>query len=197
MIASETTEATIAENKKEASTLSKASGSSRSYNIFFVDDDPMILKMLSRHLSKNQQYNISTFSSGEDCIESLSSNAPDIVVLDFHLSEEINSNKMNGLAILKKIKSLQPEVQVIMLSSQMEVQIAVDCLKKGAVNYVVKDDIMQFNVQKGIESIVKSNALKDEIHQLSNTIKRDKLLIRGYSFILIALVMTLYYFWMK
>lgn len=197
MIASKTKEITSTKNSKETPTPGKITGSStRTYNIFFVDDDPMVLKMLSRHFVKNQQYNISTFSSGEACIESLS-DAPDIVVLDYHLSDDMDSDKMNGLAILKKIKSLQPDTQVIMLSSQMEVQVAVDCLKKGAINYVVKDDIMQFNVQKGVESIVKSNALKDEIHQLSNTIKRDKLLIRGYSIILIALVMALYYFWLN
>ena len=167
------------------------------YQLFLVDDDPMVLKMLSRHFKDFEQFQISTFNTGEACLAALDQN-PDIIVLDHNLAEySANNNMMNGLDVLQKIKEKLPETQVIMLSAQVEVQVAVDCLKQGAVNYVVKDATMQFNVQSAIESIVKSIELKQEINLLSQTIKRDKLLIRGYGFVILALVACLYYFWIN
>lgn len=173
----------------------KNSKGQNQYKLFFVDDDPMILKMLSRYFDKENKYDIQCFESGEACIESINE-APDIIVLDYNLSGEHQSLSMNGLDCLNAIKEKNPNVQVIMLSAQVEVKVAVDCLKKGAVNYVVKDGVMQFNVQKAIESITKSRELQHEINALSTTIKRDKLLMRGYGLIILGLLMTLFFFWM-
>ncbi len=170
---------------------------SKRYKIFFVDDDLMIRKMLSRHFSSFTNFDTTVFSSGEECIEALVEK-PDIVVLDHNLASEDGGDRiLNGLDVLEKIKNQYPDIQVIMLSAQVDVQVAVDCLKKGALNYVVKDAVMQFNVEKAIEDIIRSYELKEEIHSLSNTIKRDKLLIRGYGIIILCLIFVLYYFWIN
>lgn len=167
----------------------------RTYRVFIVDDDPMVLKLLKRYFSDFSQYEITNFSNGEDCLKALVQN-PDMIILDYNLSENSDSkNQMDGLDVLKEIKNHDPNIQVMMLSAQVQVQVAVDCLKKGAVNYIVKDGVMQFNIKEALDAIVKSQQLKEEIQLLSNTIKRDKLLIRGYGALTIILVMVLFYFW--
>ncbi len=172
---------------------SKNVNNNASYVVFFVDDEQMILKMLERHFSKDERLQLHTFSSGEACLKSLSIN-PDVIVLDFNLSDGLDG-KIDGLETLEKIKEQCPSAEIVMLSSQMEIKVAVDSLKKGAVDYVVKDQAMQFSIEKSIESILKSKELKNEINQLSQVIKRDKLLIKGYTVITAVLIGLLSYFW--
>ncbi|MFK7808583.1 MAG: response regulator [Saprospiraceae bacterium] len=165
------------------------------YRLFLVDDDPMVLKMLQFHFANFKQYEITTFSTGEACLDAMS-RKPDVIVLDYNLSEYTHDDKlMDGLDILKRIKDKSPDTNVIMLSSQVEVHIAVDCLRNGAVNYIIKDGVMQLNVEKAINALVKSQELKEEINQLSTTIKRDKLLIRGYTIFTVFLAVVLFYLW--
>lgn len=164
-----------------------------SYRVFFVDDENMILKMLSRHFSNDDRLQLHTFNSGETCLNSIDLN-PDVIILDYNLSDG-NDGKMDGLEVLQKIKEQSPTAQVVMLSAQADIKVAVDSLKKGAVDYVIKDQAMQFSVAKAIESILKSKELKNEIGQLSQVIKRDKLLIKGYTVITLLLIGLLSYFW--
>ena len=164
-----------------------------SYHVFFVDDENMILKMLSRHFSNDTNLQLHAFNSGEACLNALSMK-PDVIILDYNLSDGMDG-KMDGLDVLEKIKEQCPSTEVVMLSSQMEIQIAVNALKKGAVDYVIKDQAMQFSVEKAIASILKRKELKSEIGQLSQVIKRDKLLIKGYSVIILLMFILLSYLW--
>ena len=158
---------------------------SKDYRIFMVDDDLMMRKILHRTFAKNENFDIHLFATGEECIAQLAA-VPDIVVLDYHLSI-YDETVMNGLDVLKKIKQYKPETKVIMLSSQSEVSVAVKCLKKGAIDYVVKDDTMRLSIQKSVDNVIHSLELKKEIRQLSETVKRDKLLIKGYSVLILFL----------
>jgi len=106
-------------------------------HIFIVDDDEMMLQMLSDHLSNNPLYTISTFKTGEDSIQNLSRN-PDIIILDYNLNLEIR-DAANGLEILKEVKKINPGITVIMLSSQEQYGKALETIITGAMEYVVKD----------------------------------------------------------
>ncbi len=165
------------------------------YRVFFVDDESMILKMLERHFANDSRLELFSYSSGEACLKSLA-NQPDVIILDYNLSDG-NAGKIDGLETLEKIKEQYPRAEVVMLSSQMDIKVAVNSLKKGAVDYVVKDQAMQFSIEKAIDSILKSKELKSEINQLSQVIKRDKLLIKGYSVITLFLIGLLSYFWLS
>ena len=179
--------------ENDSATINSKSNNSNLYNVFFVDDENMILKMLARHFSTDDRLRLQTFSSGESCLKSLPLQ-PDVIVLDYNLSDG-NDGKMDGIETLEKIKEQCPSAEVIMLSSQMEIKVAVDALKKGAVDYVIKDQVMQFSVEKALDSILRSKELKMEINELSQVIKRDKLLIKGYTVITLLLIGILSYFW--
>ncbi|MBC7888859.1 MAG: response regulator [Ferruginibacter sp.] len=107
-------------------------------SIFLVDDDALYLKLLEKDLSEKPDYLISTFATGERCLESLSEK-PDIIVLDYFLNG-IEKDVLNGLETLSMIKSEYPGIPVIMLSSQDKIEVAVNCMKLQAFEYIVKSE---------------------------------------------------------
>lgn len=108
------------------------------HTIFLVDDEPIQNEMLKDYLSERFLYNIKTFDNGEDALKSMSQ-SPEIVVLDYHLSAH-NHNAKNGVEILKEIKENHPQTQVVILSGQDKIEVAVDSMKYGAYDYVVKGE---------------------------------------------------------
>ncbi len=107
-------------------------------NIFIVDDDKLTSMMLSDHLQENPLNNVTVFHTGEECIRNLQLN-PDVIILDYNLSSEVR-DAADGMEILQQIKKIDPDVHVIMLSSQDEYGKALQAIVKGALEYVVKDD---------------------------------------------------------
>lgn len=107
-------------------------------DIFIVDDDEMLSMMLSDHLSRNPEYKITTFATGEECLERMFLN-PYIVILDFNLNS-IKPNAANGLHILQEIKRHYKGTFVIMYSSQEQYGVAMQTIGKGALEYVIKDE---------------------------------------------------------
>src|SRR5665213_275466 len=91
------------------------SGNNR-IKLFLVDDDALFLKSLEIEFLHNADFAIETFATGELCVENLSHN-PDIIILDYYL-DSIDKNAMNGMETLDKIKSIHPDIPVVMLSSQ-------------------------------------------------------------------------------
>ena len=106
-------------------------------NIFVVDDDNMYATMLADHLEEHGLYAVRTFSTGEDCLNSLG-DQPDFIILDYYLDSEVPGAK-NGLEILQAIKKADEDIRVIMLSSQEHYGIALQTIAKGAIYYVIKD----------------------------------------------------------
>src|SRR5437868_7086365 len=112
-----------------------ASDQSTQY-IFLVDDEPIQNEMLKDHLSSHFRYQLKTYDNGESAIKDLNLN-PVIIILDFHLNSHLR-DAQNGVEVLKKIKEIRPEAEVIMLSGQDKIDVAVDSMKHGAYDYVIK-----------------------------------------------------------
>ena len=104
--------------------------------IFLVDDDVDFLKLLKIQLLQQHDIIIETFSTGELCVENLSSN-PDIIIVDYNL-DSVEKGAMNGIQTLDKIKAVNADIPVIMLSAQDEMDIAIQCMTHKAFDYVVK-----------------------------------------------------------
>ena len=105
--------------------------------LFLVDDDVDFLKLLKIQLLQQHDIVIETFATGELCIEHLSSN-PDIIIVDYNLNS-IEKDAMNGIETLDKIKSVNSDIPVIMLSAQDEIDIAITCMSHKAFDYVIKN----------------------------------------------------------
>lgn len=125
--------------------------------VFLVDDEPIQNEMLKDFLSERYTYELKVFETGEDALANMSLN-PEIVVLDFHLNAHLKDAK-NGVDVLKEIKDKYPETQVIMLSGQDKLDVAVDTMRYGAFDYIVKGE----SAFSRIENVI-NNA--SEIHKL-------------------------------
>ena len=119
--------------------------------IFLVDDDAVFLKSLEIEFLQHADFNIETFSTGESCIENLS-HGPDAIILDYHL-DGIDKTAMNGMETLDKIKAINPDIAVVMLSSQDKIDVAINCMHHRAFDYVVKSETAFIRLQKIITTI--------------------------------------------
>ena len=130
--------------------------------LFLVDDDVVFLKSLEIDFLQSADFTIETFVTGELCMDYLI-HTPDIIVLDYFL-DGIDRSAMNGLETLDKIKAFNPEIPVIMLSSQDKIEVAVECMHHKAFDYVVKSETAFLRLQKIISTIFKYKKMEKELN---------------------------------
>jgi two-component system, NtrC family, response regulator AtoC len=135
------------------------------FKIFVVEDDDWYNRLLVHNLSLNPDYEIESFSNGKDCLKNLHKN-PDVITLDYRLPD------MQGLEILKNIKIENPEIQVILISEQDDIEIVVELLKHGAYDYIVKSKDIRERLLNTVQNIRKGVRLKNEIVSLRNEVKK-------------------------
>src|SRR5579864_7291929 len=119
--------------------------------LFLVDDDALFLKSLEIEFLQHADFAIETFATGELCIKNLSHN-PDVIILDYFL-DGIVKNAMNGMETLDKIKVINPDIPVVMLSSQDKIDVAISCMHHRAFDYVIKSETAFVRLQKIITTI--------------------------------------------
>jgi two-component system OmpR family response regulator len=158
--------------------------------IFLVEDNEVYLKTLETKLKEQINHNteIRSFTSGEDCLKNMNMK-PKIVVLDYFLDGS-SPNAMNGLDVLKKIKKMDPDTMVLMLSNQDNIQVATDTMKYGAFDYVSKNENAFLRVEnaiKNIESIITQRiAIK--------TGRQVRRVLIGWIILLVAIIIVLEFF---
>jgi len=130
--------------------------------IFLVDDDALYLKALELEFLDCPEDKVMAFATGELCVENLKVK-PEIVVLDY-LLDGIDKKAMNGLKTLDKIKEFNENIQVIMLSAQDKIEVAVNCMKHNAFDYIVKSETANFRLKKAIKTIFKNQKLEDTLN---------------------------------
>jgi two-component system, OmpR family, response regulator len=130
--------------------------------LFLVDDDAIFLKSLEIEFLHHADFVIETFATGELCMENISHN-PDVIILDYHL-DGINKVAMNGMQTLDKIKAFNPDISVIMLSSQDKIEVAVNCMHHRAFDYVVKSETAFTRLQKIMTTIFQYKKMEKELN---------------------------------
>ncbi len=145
--------------------------------IFVVEDDQLFAKTLKFHLSLNPDYEIELYHDGRKCLDNLYKN-PAMITLDYNLPG------LTGLQIMRKIKEVNKDIPIIVISSQHDVKVAVDLLKEGAYDYIVKDEDMFQRMWKALNEINEKMLLQKKINELEQEIgKKYKFenLIKGQS----------------
>jgi DNA-binding NtrC family response regulator len=130
--------------------------------LFLVDDDAVYLRLLEIQFLEQDSYEVETFSTGEFCIENLARN-PDVIILDYHL-DGIEMNAMNGIETLDKIKLSNPNIPVVVLSSQDKIDVAINCMHHKAFDYVVKSETAFVRLQKIIAIILNYKKMEKELN---------------------------------
>jgi DNA-binding NtrC family response regulator len=130
--------------------------------IFLVDDDAVFLKLLEIELKELNEFNIVTYSTGEDCLNHLNLK-PSLIILDYHL-DGILEKAMNGLQVLDSIKAFDSNIPVIMLSSQDKIEVAVNCMHHQAFDYIVKSETAFTRLRKIISNIIHFQKMEIELN---------------------------------
>src|SRR3972149_3841963 len=97
--------------------------------IFFVDDEPEVLKMVGRTLEQ-AGYNVSCFSRAADCIKQLRYQTCDLLITDVKMPE------MDGIELLTEAKRIIPLLPVLVITGYGDVPMAVRSLKLGASDFI-------------------------------------------------------------
>jgi two-component system OmpR family response regulator len=130
--------------------------------LFLVDDDALFLKSLQIDFVELKEYEVETFATGELCLQNMASN-PDVVILDYHLNG-VDDTAINGLETLDKIKAINPDIPIVILSSQDKIEVAVNCMHHKALDYVVKSETAFMRIQKIIAASLKLNKIQKELN---------------------------------
>jgi len=99
--------------------------------IFIIDDEEPVLEMIERALEK-EDHKIYSFSSPQEAIHKITKINPDVVITDIKMDE------LNGFDVLHKVKKISPEVNVILITAYASVDTAVEALRSGAFDYLIK-----------------------------------------------------------
>ncbi len=103
----------------------------RPYKIMVIDDEPEICNILKEFL-EGLGYQVITANSGPEGLNLISQNVVDVLILD------LNMPGMHGIDVLKKVKLIYPNIFVIILTGFPSVDTAVESMKLGAFDYLVK-----------------------------------------------------------
>ena len=142
--------------------------------------------MLQDYLSKYSTFNVHIYNSGEECLKNISLD-PQVVFLDYNF-DKAGKNAMNGIEILKEIKAQKPATEVVMISGQDRIDVAVNTMKYGAFDYIVKSESAFHRSENAIFNIIKRLKLQGE----ASLYKKLTLTFGIALLIMIILVIVLY-----
>jgi len=124
--------------------------------LMLVDDEKRFLSTTQKLLER-KGYDVTTASSGLEALEHLRQKDVDVVILD------VKMPGMDGLETLKVIKTEYPLIEVIMLTGHATVESAVDGLKCGATDYLMKPTALEELIQKAEECYAKRQRMEEKI----------------------------------
>ena len=124
--------------------------------ILLVDDEERLLST-TKKLFEKMGIEALTASSGRDALETLSSNEVDVIFLD------IKMPGMDGIETLQRIKKTHPITEVIILTGHATMETAVEGLKLGALDYLIKPVSMKDFLKKAEEAFEKVTLQKQKI----------------------------------
>ena len=118
-------------------------------NILLVDDEPGIRKVLRLSLI-DWGYAVNTAGDGKQALETIQRDAPQIVLTD------IKMPGIDGIDLLKSIKRVQPDIEVIMITGHGDMALAIQSLKFGASDFITKpinETVMEMALQRSLDRI--------------------------------------------
>ena len=125
--------------------------------LFIVDDNVSYANMAGVYLSSNLPgIETKIFTTGEACLHAMNLN-PFAVVLDYFLNTKFES-AWNGIEVLKKILADYPTSNVIVISAQESMELALNCMNSGAIDYVIKNEKAMPEISK-----ILLNLMDDEV----------------------------------
>ena len=130
-------------------------------SIFIVDSNSLFRRLTVQYLKVADFNDILTFPDADECLKYIDLQ-PDIIVTELYYGE----NKISGIGLLRRIKILSPKTKVIFLSSSRDLEGAIQSIRLGAVDFIVKSKLA---LDKLILRIKQLTSFNQEI-QRANTL---------------------------
>ncbi len=143
---------------------------SRQYNLLIVDDEPDICFIMERALAQ-PNYHVESIGSGSDAIQLIAEKTYQVILLDLHMTP------VNGLQVLNKLRSKNKETEVIILTGHSDIESAIEALRLGAFDYLIKPvqpDIVRqrvANALKRYDQNLYKIRLREQIASLQSTLQ--------------------------
>ena len=146
--------------------------------ILVVDDDLMNLKM-AEHILKNE-YEVITVSSGQEALNFLAQDIPDMILLDLHMPE------LNGLETLERIHTMEhaAEIPVVFLTADSERETEIEIFKAGAMDYIQKPflaEVVLRRIGRLLELFHLQQSLQQQVDKKTQELKESSQRIRRLS----------------
>ena len=104
----------------------------REFKVLVVDDELIVRDSVKEWLAEEAGFSVEMAGSGQEAIDAVKQTGFHLVLLD------IKMPGMDGVEVLKKIKEIQPDMQVVMITAYATVETAVEAMKEGALDYLIK-----------------------------------------------------------
>ncbi len=136
------------------------------YSIYLVDDDQMLREGIITGLEGG--YRVEGFSRADSALDAIKQRPPDLVLLDIGLPG------MTGIEALGRIKNLNPDILVVMITASDDIKTVISSMKLGAYDYVVKPihmDALEVTIQNALQTI----KLRKEVEALQERYLKENL----------------------
>jgi two-component system cell cycle response regulator len=135
--------------------------------ILLVDDDPAILSVLTRFLG-HQGYAVAPATSGQEALQALRTDSFPLVILDLKLPD------IPGMEVLAHLKSKAPDTEVILFTGLGGLESAVQALRLGAYDYIVKSELRLPDLQAIVDRALERRRLSLANRELLEHLRKAK-----------------------
>lgn len=136
-------------------------------HLLLVDDEERFLQTTSNLIKKKRDdFNVTTAPGGKDCLEIIKTTHIDVVILD------VKMPGMDGVEVLREIKREKPLIEVIMLTGHSTTESAVEGMKLGAYDYLLKP----CDIEVLIDKVLLADKRKKEAEERISKVKIEKII---------------------
>lgn len=135
--------------------------------LLLIDDEESILRVLSLSL-KSDGHEVATAQNGEEGLKVFQEESPEIVLTDLKMPG------MDGIQVLKKVKELNPDTEVIVITGHGDMDSAIEALEEGASDFInkpVRDEVLTLALQRAQEKLAVRKRLRDHTTDLENMVR--------------------------
>jgi len=137
-------------------------------SILVVDDDPYVLESVSA-LLKEYGYSVTSCNNAKDAIDRLQQDKIDVVLTDIKMPQ------ISGIELLKKIREINADIPVILMTAYAQIDVAIDGIKHGAFDFIIKPykpEHLIYSVEKAVRYMNLMQMERNYKHTLENTVQQ-------------------------